>query len=324
MSKVETSYLIPSKNEPFLQNTILDILRNSTGEFEVLVNLDGYRPPEEEIVKDDRVTYIYTGGGASMRAGIERCAAIAKGDFFIKADAHVSISPGMNSILRNDCPVNGVMIPERRRLDVVNWKEQYHDPKRKPPVTSEYLSFPDNPADWGGPGLNGKQWLDKMREMQDVEIFDIPASQGSLWGTSRANYERMGGMHEDIFGTFWAESQSTCFSTLLTDEGKDKPIGTYKVNKKCNYKHWHKGSPKDVEFPDGLVRKIGGRGYTLKESALVNGRNANMRFFYAEKVFPNQVRPLSYIINLHPGMPGWTQKRIDELMERERKAGWNV
>ena len=332
-----TSYILPCKNEPFLKNTILDLLKNSTGDYEILVHLDEYYPPKDEIVHDDRVIYIHSGSRTGMRGGIEKCAAIANGDFFVKIDAHCSISAGMNTILREDCPVDGIMIPERRRLDVINWAEQSQDPIKKPNISTEYISYPDTDSDWGGKGINGRQWIEKIHEMKDVLIFDIPGSQGSGWGTSRANYERIGGMHENLWNSFWGESQQLAFSTILRESTAEKQtgtlynattnpiqIGTYKVNKKCHYSHWHKGPKKEVEMPDGSSKTIGGRGYTLREQELVDGRNATMRFFKAEKVWEDQVRPLSFIIDLHPGMPGWTDERIDELKSRERLAGWNV
>lgn len=336
MSKVETSYIIPSKNEPFLQKTVLDLLENSTGKFEVIVHLDGYTLPEKDKVQDDRVIYIHTGGeGIGMRNGIDKCAAVANGDFLIKIDAHCSISTGMNSILRHACPKNGIMIPERRRLDVITWTEQIQ-PKSKPHVSVEAITYPDNDSDWGGKGLNGRICNERIFEMQDVGIFDIPASQGSCWGIWKEDFERMGGMDSNTHGTFWCESQTLMASIVLRLGGTYQvckwgidPTDTEPRNDKkpCFYQHWHKGHQKEVtaDFGNGLeARKIGGRGYTLRESELAKGRNSVMRLYYGKKMYPDQKYPLSYLVELHPWMPGWTPERLASLKQRELENDWKV
>ena len=54
MANPLVSIIIPSRNEPFLQHTIDDILAKAAGEIEVIVVLDGYWPTFE-LKQDPRV-----------------------------------------------------------------------------------------------------------------------------------------------------------------------------------------------------------------------------------------------------------------------------
>jgi hypothetical protein len=82
------------------------------------------------------------------------------------------------------------------------------------------------------------------------------------------------------------------------------------VNKRTYYAHLHKG-------------KEHGRGYTLNESWLHQGRNQAMRFFTGEKVWHDQKYPLSHLIERFMPMPGWTPEALEELKARE-SAHWNA
>ena len=64
--------IIPSRNEPYLQKTILDILKKAVGEIEVIAILDGYWPTAEEMVDDERVKYIHYGTPRGMRNAINK------------------------------------------------------------------------------------------------------------------------------------------------------------------------------------------------------------------------------------------------------------
>lgn len=291
---MKTSILIPSRNERFLFNTVCDLLQKAQGDIEIICVLDGYWT---EPVADPRVHYIHRGQPLGMRAGINAAAAIAKGEFLLKIDAHCMVDEGFDVQLAKDCEDDMIMIPRRKRLDAENWCEQ---DVGKPPVDYEYLSFPDNEADFGGPSMNGRIWTQRIHERMDdprYDIDDMPASQGSAWFMRRDYFERLGLMDDANWGPFWCEAQELAFRCILTG-------GRYVVNKRTSYYHLHKG-------------KKYGRGYNMNSSWITKGRNQAMRFFAGEKVWEDQKHPLSFLIEKFMPMPGWTEEAVAALKERE-------
>lgn len=285
------SIIIPSRNEQFLPNTVKELLEKARGEIEIIVILDGYWA---ELPKDERVRIIHRGTSRGMRNGINSAVAISKGEYIMKIDAHCMVDEGFDVKLIQDCEPNMIMIPRRKRLDAENWCIQ---DVGKPDVDYEFLSYPDDPADFGGPSLTGKIWNSRTLERQHIEIDDTPASQGSCWFMPKAYFYELELMDEENYGPFWNESQEMSFKAVLSG-------GRYVTNKKTWYAHLHKG-------------KKYGRGYSMQSSWLHQGRNQTNRYFNGEKVWHKQKHPLSYLIEMHMPMPTWDKKKLQELKERE-------
>lgn len=287
------SIVIPSRNEVYLNQTINELLLKARGEIEIIVILDGYWT---EPIADPRVHYIHKGTSQGLRSGINSAVAVAKGKYIFKIDAHCMVDEGFDLKIVDGMEPNWIVIPRRKRLDAVNWCEK---DVGKPDVDYEYLSFPDNPADFGGAGLNGRIWTQRALERKEILIDDTPASQGSCWCMHRDYFYELELMDEENYGTFWCESQELAFKCVLSG-------GRYIVNKKTWYAHLHKG-------------KEMGRGYSLDHSQLINGRNQTMKYFEGGKVWHKQKYPLSYLLEMYPVMPYWKQEDIDQLKERESK-----
>ena len=163
MSKV--SVIIPSRNEQFLSQTVDDVFIKATGDIEVLVNLDGYWP--DPPLKDwPNLHLIHQPKPIGMRPGINACAAQATGDYLMKLDGHCLLAEGFDEALQADCEADWVVVPRRKRLDAENWCIQ---DVGKPDIDYIYLSYPDDPNDFGGKGLNGKLWNARN---QDVSLRD--------------------------------------------------------------------------------------------------------------------------------------------------------
>lgn len=296
------SVIIPARNERFLKPTILDVIKNARGKYEVLVHLDGYWPAPEDIVQHDNVRYIHSGESIGMRGGINKCAAIAQGDYLFKLDGHCMVSEGFDVVLAAECEDNWVVIPQRRRLDAENWAEEI---TTKPHIDYERLSYPSDDADWGGAGLNGRIWTERAIERKDVLLDKNMSFQGSAWFMTKKHFERAKLMDDKNWGPFWNEAQEMSFRTVLAVGGN------VMVNKKAHYCHLHKG-------------KKYGRGYRLQESALKAGRNMAMRFFAGEKVWEDQKQPLSFLIEQFMPLPEWDEQKLEALKQRERDKGWKI
>ena len=143
----KVSVMIPTRNERFLQETVTDILNNA-GDVEVIVHLDGYWP-DPPLVGDKRLIVVHR-KRCGMRAGINAMAAIARGDYLMKVDAHCSFAPGFDEVLADNCADNWIVVPRRYSLDAETWE------RRKEPIDAMYYFWPyAHPDDLG---LHGRPW----------------------------------------------------------------------------------------------------------------------------------------------------------------------
>lgn len=300
MSKL--SIVIPSRDEKFLTPTIDDIFRNSRDEqTEVVAVLDSDKWPgdwKEVTDRHPRLHTIHNGQSIGMRGSINKgvASAISRGAKFIaKFDGHCSFSEGFDVELMSNCDEDWIVVPRRGRLDPESWTAT---DTHKPDIDYHYLSFPDDPNDFGGPGLNGKPWLSRAIDRADILIDDEMSSQGSGWFMHAAFFQRLGLMDEASYGPFWNEFQELGLCAWLSG-------GSVKVNKKCRYLHLHKGSKH-------------GRGYHLPERWLTQGRNHTMLWPWNEAWDQRQTRPFSWLIEHFWPVPTWPEN-WEEVLYATRK-----
>lgn len=279
------SVVIPARNEKFLQQTIDSLLDNARGEVEVIVVLDGYWPSPK--LKDDpRLRIIHRGSSFGMRSAINSAVAIARGEYIMKIDAHCMLDEGYDVKLVADCEDDWVVVPRRKRLDADNWCIQ---DVGKPDIDYEYLSYPDNPADFGGPGLNGRIWRERTSDRIDKLIDENMSFQGSCWFMKRSYFYELELMDEENYGTFWNEAQEIGLKAWLSG-------GKVMTNKKTWYAHLHKG-------------KTHGRGYRLDGSQLTKGATFTKNWFFMGKAWDKQKYPLTWLIERFWPIPTWPEDR---------------
>ena len=227
------SIAIPSRNEKFLKQTILDVLANATGEIEIFPVLDGYEPLAEEIVHDPRVYYLRIplgDGKCHKRQGINMMVEQCHGDYVMSLDAHCMMAKGFDVQLAKDHQPNWVQIPRRQRLDAENWCLQTQSDDR-PPIDYEYIPFEDllKPD----VGIHDFKWDKRSREREKIMIDDTLTSQGSCWFMTKDWFRARGFM--DLKYQGWGqEAEEINFETW-------KNGGEVKTNKNTWYAHLHKG-----------------------------------------------------------------------------------
>lgn len=288
------SIIIPSANEPFLNKTIEDLLIKADEEIEIIVSLDKHWP--SPILGDERVKYVHSGNSRGMRSTINSGVAIAQGDFLMKADAHCMFDQGFDSVLKKNCEKNWVVVPRRKRLDPYKWELTELN---KPPVDYEYLSFPDNPHDFGGASLHGRKWNQRTVERMDKEEFmidDLMSAQGSCFFMHRDYFHELELEDEENYGTFTQEFQEIGLKCWLSG-------GRVVVNKNTWYAHWHKG-----KTPEGKTQ----RGYFLDVKQLQKGAR------YINKWIDNaawhkQTLPFSSMIEKFWPIPDWPSDWKEKL-----------
>lgn len=269
------SIIIPSRNEPFLSQTIKDLLAKAKGDIQIIAILDGYwpNPPLDD---DPRLVIIHRGKSQGMRASINAGVAIAKGEYLMKTDAHCMFGEGFDLELTANCEKNWVVVPRRFALDPQKW-ELIDNPKY--PIDYMYLS----------PELHGVVWEQKNKDPQlkDKLIDDTMSNQGSVWFMCKDYFNELELMDENTYGTFWNEFQEIGFKCWLSG-------GEVKVNKKTWYAHWHKTS----DF---------GRGYSLDKSEQEKALGAVAK--WKDKGWHKQTQSLSWLVEKFWPVPGWPEDR---------------
>jgi hypothetical protein len=153
--------------------------------------------------------------------------------------------------------------------------------------------------------MHGRVWTGRAvsRFNKEEYLIDEQMSfQGSCWFMHRSYFKKLGLMDEVGWGPFWQEAQEIGLHAWLSG-------GKVMVNKNTWYAHLHKG-------------KKHGRGYHLPEDWLQTGRGQSSRFFAGEKVWPDQIHPLSWIVKKFWPAPTWTEELLKGLEEREATY-WN-
>lgn len=234
---MRTTIIIPSKTEIFLKRTIEDVLEKATGDIEVIPVVDGYWPPENEIVKDPRVKYLHLEPSlkAQKRHGINKAVEISTGDFVMSVDAHIMFAKGFDEQLIKDHNPNWVQVPRRHRLDAENWCLQPQGDDR-PPIDYEYIMFPPLVTNNNGgfKAIHGFKWDQKTNAKMDVPIDEIIEFQGSCWFMTKEFFQRMGFMQIEGYTGWGQEAEEISFKTW-------KAGGKVMVNKNTWYAHLHKG-----------------------------------------------------------------------------------
>jgi hypothetical protein len=213
-----------------------------------------------------------------MRAGINAAAAIAKGEYLMKCDAHCMFAEGFDEVLKADIEDNWVVIPRRHSLDAETWTAH------KEPIDAMHYFWPyEHPDDLG---LHGRPWMQRSRDRKDILIDEDVTFQGSCWFMDRKHWDRVGPLQEYGYETFMGEPQEIGFKTQLGPWH-----GAIMRNKKTWYAHLHKG-------------KQYGRMYKMSQSERVRGNAYSFDFWWNNR-WDKRVHDLEWLIDRFWPHPGW-------------------
>jgi len=267
------SILVPSRNEPYLQKTIQDLLLKAKGAIEIICILDGYWPPTDQLVEDPRVIYVHFSEARGMRNGINSARAIAHGEFLMKLDAHCMFGEGYDVILKAECDEYWVVVPRRYPLLPDKWQlEERTDDKY--PIDYMYLSN----------DLHGVVWSEKNHDtaLKEKLLDETMSNQGSVWFMRATYFDYLELMDESLYGIFWNEFQEIGLKCWLSG-------GRVMVNKKTWYAHWHKTES---------------RGYNLPSQEQVNAQ-ASVSKWLVQPMFHKQIRDVKWLVDHFKPVPTW-------------------
>lgn len=271
---IDTTIIIPARNERFLNETLADVAAKTSEFCEVIAVLDGYWPAE--IFSHPKVVYLHF-DRRGMRGGINAAVSIARGEHICKLDAHCMISPGFDRVLVDVCQNDWVCVPTRKRLDPIAWAVIEDG---RPPINYQYYDTSNN-------GFNGKEWREKNRDRSlDAErVVDLISCQGSCMFMHKAHFNYLGLFDEVHYGTFRKDPEEVIFKTW-TSGGRCVRV------KDCWYAHLHKGNTY-------------GRMYSIDQSDYELGNEYVKQWWWDMAWDDRQIIPLRRIFRKFADMPGW-------------------
>lgn len=286
------SVIIPSRNEQFLPNTIDDLAAKATGDVEIIAILDGYWP-DPPLKNYNNLVIIHRGAPVGMRPAINAGLSVATGEYIMKCDAHCMFAEGYDKALIENIDDNWISVPTRKRLDAENWRIQEVN---KPDINYCYLSFPNNPMDFGGKGLHARLWNSKNadKSLESILIDDLMSFQGSCWFAKKSYVHQLELMDTERYGAFWKEAQEIGLKAWLSG-------GRVVRNKTTWYAHLHKG-------------KKYGRGYFLDKRDITPATQYTNKWIF-DSAWEKQTLPFAWLIEKFWPVPEWTEDWKEKIYE---------
>ena len=270
------SILIPSRNEKYLNKTVLDLQAKASGPIEIIVALDG-----ADAERLDGVKYIYFPESIGMKYAINDAAALSTGEYIMKIDAHCIVAPGFDKQLIADHQPNWIQIPRRHPILENEWLPNFTSH-----IDYEYWVWPPK---YPNASLHGFRWLSRQEERKDILIDDTLTFQGSGWFMSREWWDKCDFMHDEGYNQLHAQ-EAAYLGTATWLAG-----GRVVVNKKTWYAHLFKS-------------KQAGRGYHMDEPK----RRQCYKYSYQHWVHDNKEGFIKLIEKFWP-LPGWPENWKEKL-----------
>ena len=280
MAKV--SIIIPSRAEKSknLSRTIESIYENATGEFEVIVGVNGHMDMtwyfSSPIVRSN-LKLAMLDRSIGIKPMINTLAAMAEGKYIYKSDAHCSFGKGFDEILQSNMEEDWVVTPRFYVLDGDTWDSQddrFYD--------YFYLSCPF--TDTRGLRFKaGGHWPERTKERLDIPIDETPQIHGSGWFMTKDRFFELGGFPlQDPYG----HGQEPLWIGLKNWLAGGKVM----VNKKTWYAHLHQDSSQ--------------RGYP--EDKQETERTYNMTAnYWLRNLWSERRHDFSWFVDKFSPMPTW-------------------
>lgn len=318
---MDLSFLIPARREMFLKRTIEDILVNIRGESEIIAVCDGDWP-DPPIPDHPRVTLIHHSVPIGQRAATNEAARVSQAKYVCKLDAHTAIDEGFD--LKMIAPYESgelgsdvTSIPAQYNLHVFDWQcracgdRTYQGPTLTVCAKCGKPEGFDRVMVWK-PRLNRRTefWVFdsalhfqyqgdyRTRPEAQGEIVDVMSNLGACWFMRRDRFWQLGGLDESHGPWGQMGTEIACKSWLSG--------GQQAVNKRTHFSHLFRtrgGSKGDFGFP-----------YPLS-TADVDHARAHSRELWLENGWPQQVRPLSWLVEKFWPVKGWNEADLARVRE---------
>jgi glycosyltransferase involved in cell wall biosynthesis len=293
----KVSVILAARNERHLPRMVAHLLTRLTGDFEILVGLDGPHYQFEGLPKDHRVV-AYHWPPRGLKPTVNDLAACASGKYLMKMDAHCAVSEGIDEVLQRDMQPNWMVVPRFYTLDEHTWAP--HPGKRHNDYWNVSCPLTDRK---GYRFAAGGYWFERTAALAGVGPLDESMTHhGSCWFVERDFFlNKLGGMQSEGYGVNYMEPADLGFRTWLGPWD-----GRVMVNKSAWYGHLHQ---------DHRERGYGIDWAEVKRSYLWTAEH------WMRNQDAQQVRPLAWLIDRFAPVPTWPANWRELQAEYDRKQG---
>ena len=233
--------IIPARNEPYLGQTVRQLLATASDPIEVFIVLDGAPLHEDDKVQIPEmacVTVISLPKPRGIRKVVNTIVPLTNSKFIVKLDAHCRLKKGWDVQLKQDWEPHTIQVPSRYSLDAKTWKN-----KDKPAIEYLYLTYPYEKDDMGY-GFHGRKltggtmgpegYYQPENDRKNIDIDEIMIFQGSMWFMAKEDFIKIDGFDER-FDNMWQEPLELSMKVWLSG-------GRVLRNKRTWYAHRHKNT----------------------------------------------------------------------------------
>lgn len=319
----DLSIVIPSRCEMFISNTVQDILKNKRGKTEIIVVLDGaWAEPGLEDHPDVRV--IYLGESRGQRAATNLGVKLSQAKYVAKCDAHTAYDEGFDVKLMDAMKghEDWTVVPIMKNLHVFDWlcrngHRRYQGPSgpcqdcgepterdilwnpKPSPQSKSYCFDPEPHFQYNG------DW-NKRSEGQG-DITSTMSLQGSFFMLTREKYWELN-ICDEKFGSWGSQGIEVAVKTWLSG-------GEVMCVQTTWYAHLFRTQGGDFSFPYPQSGKQ------------VSKAKAMAKDLFFENKWPQQTKPLSWLLEKFWPVKGWTDadlaqiKQFDSVVTHEPSKG---
>jgi glycosyltransferase involved in cell wall biosynthesis len=291
----KVSVIIPARQEEYLLPTVADVLKQATGDIEVIVVLDGWWP-NPMLPDDKRVKVLHWGAAQGLRPSINAGMEMATGEFVMKLDAHCAVGHGFDEILAAACGPHDLVVPEKYSLLPETWA------RFRAPWHYFYLTWPwdETRSPWGMHEVAYEKVgiAPPACANHALPIDDILTFQGSAWLMRKSHWRWLGPMETDRY-YFAHEAPELGLKTWL-GEGE----GRCRIVKSAWYAHLHKGKSHRRTF--------------LRHKTQWNAAIAWSTTYWLSDTWPYRRHDFAWLYEKFGPLPGWPEGGAVEAKRRIR------
>lgn len=308
---MDVSFLIPARNEMFLEKTVESILSKVRADSEVIVVLDGAWP-DKPLFDHPRLRVTHSDTVIGQRAATNLAARMSTATYVCKIDAHCDIDEGFDAkLIAADQEIGRpdlTQIPAMYNLRAFQWKcgacgkETYQGPTPTSCPCGEAGPFTrviywDRLAGGKAREIRTEFWrfdhdlhfqyANDFRKRPDCqgELVDVLSSIGACFFMRRDRFFDIGGLDEAAgsWGNFGSEI--ACKSWLSG--------GRHIVNRRTWFAHLFRTQGQDFSFP-----------YPNPGSAIERARKYTQDIWFNNR-WEKQILPLSWLVEKFKPLPCW-------------------
>jgi glycosyltransferase involved in cell wall biosynthesis len=316
MSKYDLSVIIPSRNEEWLNRTIIDVLENSSEKAEVIAIIDGQAYNDILPEPHERLTIVLLNKSVGQRSATNIGVRLSKAKWVAKADGHTCYGKNFDTILLADAKDNQAIVPTMKNFHVFDWvcelgHRRYQGPSGKclecgKPTEKDVVwrakESPNSRSYCFDSEPHFQYFGDYLKRMKKVpDITQTMSLQGSFFMVTRKKYWELGLGDEKLFSNWGSQGLQIANSYWLTG-------GEVVVNNKTHYAHMFRTQGGDFTFPYPISHKE-----TLK-----NRERARQNYFHSK--WRKQVYPMSWLLEKFWPVKGWEMSQLIAQKNTEIKS----